>query len=51
MSEYEDKKKAHQTKSDTLKNSESVKNIQIAPVLKIHEIFTYNGGDKEKKDN
>lgn len=47
----EDKKKAHQTKSDTQKNSESVKNIQTAPVLKIHEIFTHNSDDKEKKEN
>ena len=47
----EDKKKEHQTKSDAQKNSDSVKNIQTAPVLKTHEIFTYNGDDKEKKDN
>ena len=47
----EDKKKAHQTKNDAQKNSESVKNIQTAPVLKTHEIFTYNGDDKEKKEN
>lgn len=47
----EDKKKASSSKSDTQKNTESVKNIQTAPVLKTHEIFTYNGDDKEKKDN
>jgi len=47
----EDKKSTTPSKADDQKNSASVKNIQTAPVLKTHEIFSYQGEKKKSKDN
>lgn len=46
----EDKKNTSYSNGDAQKKAESVKNVQTAPVLKTHEVFSYNGDSKEKNN-